>query len=159
MLRIVQDNPSVTQKEIAARMGKSERTVKTITVHLQKEGVLRRANAKRNGYREIVKDNLNWKSYEIENTPIPPLSDAVIEQLNQLYEEYLADIEANANKRQTTGKSSYTVDSFKEYKIGKSKAIIDKIDDLICPLYGLSSEETEFVKGYELEFRMSGESE
>ena len=108
---------------------------------------------------QIYSDNLNWKSYEIENTPIPPLSDDVIEQLNQLYEEYLADIEANANKRQTTGKSSYTVDSFKEYKIGKSKAIIDKIDDLICPLYGLSSEETEFVKGYELEFRMSGESE
>ena len=50
-------------------------------------------------------------------------------------------------------------DSFKEYKIGKSKAIIDKIDDLICPLYGLSSEETEFIKNYELEFRISGESE
>ena len=79
--------------------------------------------------------------------------------MNQLYEEYLADIETNVNKRQTTGKSSYTVDSFKEYKIGKSKGIIDKIDDLICPLYGLSSEETEFGKGYELEFRMSGENE
>lgn len=108
---------------------------------------------------QIYSNNLDWKGGEIENTPIPPLSDAVIEQLNQLYEEYLADIEANANKRQTTGKSSYTVDSFKEYKIGKSKAIIDKIDDLICPLYGLSTEETEFIKNYELEFRMSGENE
>ena len=110
-------------------------------------------------YYQIYSNNLDWKSCEIENTPIPPLPDEVIAQLNQLYEEYLADIEANANKRQTTGKSSYTVDSFKEYKIGKSKAIIDKIDDLICPLYGLTSEETEFIKGYELEFRMSGENE
>ncbi len=108
---------------------------------------------------QIYSNNLDWKGGEIENTPIPPLSDEVIEQLNQLYEEYLADIEANANKRQTTGKSSYTVDSFKEYKIGKSKAIIDKIDDLICPLYGLSTEEAEFIKGYELEFRMSGEND
>lgn len=108
---------------------------------------------------QIYSNNLDWKSCEIENTPIPPLTDAVINQLNQLYEEYLSDIEENANKRQTTGTSSYTVDSFKEYKIGKSKAIIDKIDDLICPLYGLNQEETDFIKSYELEFRMSGENE
>ena len=56
LLRIVRDNPSATQKEIAAQMGKSERTVKTITVHLQKKGVLHRANGKRNGYWEIVKE-------------------------------------------------------------------------------------------------------
>lgn len=108
---------------------------------------------------QIYSDNLNWKSYEIENTPIPQLTDEAIAQLNQLYAEYLSDIEENANKRQTTGTSSYTVDSFKEYKIGKSKAIIDKIDDLICPLYGLSQDETDFIKNYELEFRMSGENE
>lgn len=108
---------------------------------------------------QIYSNNLDWKSCEIENTPIPPLTDAVVVQLNQLYAEYLSDIEENANKRQTTGTSSYTVDSFKEYKIGKSKAIIDKIDDLICPLYGLSQDETDFIKNYELEFRMSGENE
>ncbi len=34
VLRIVQKNPTVTQKEIAAEIGKSERTVKTITVNL-----------------------------------------------------------------------------------------------------------------------------
>ena len=56
LLRIVQNNPFVTQKEMAAQMGKSERTVKTITVHLQEKGVLRRANGKRNGYWEIITD-------------------------------------------------------------------------------------------------------
>lgn len=54
LLRIVQDNPSVTQKEIAVQMSKSERTIKTITVHLQEIGILRRANGKRNGYWEII---------------------------------------------------------------------------------------------------------
>ncbi len=54
LLRIVQNNPFATQKEIAVQMGKSERTVKTITVHLQEKGVLRRANGKRNGYWEII---------------------------------------------------------------------------------------------------------
>ena len=56
LLRIVQDNPSVTQKEIAAQMGKSERTVKTITVHLQEKGILRRVNGKRNGHWEIINE-------------------------------------------------------------------------------------------------------
>lgn len=108
---------------------------------------------------QIYSDNLNWKNCEIESTPIPPLSDETIEKLDELYKEYLADIEANANKRLTSGDSTYTVDSFKEYKIGKSKAIIDKIDDLICPLYGLNAKETYFIKNYEIEFRLSGEEE
>lgn len=108
---------------------------------------------------QIYSNNLDWKSNEIENTPIPPLSNETIEKLDELYKEYLADIEANANKRLTSGDSTYKVDSYKEYKIGKSKAIIDKIDDLICPLYGLSAEETNFIKNYEIEFRLSGEEE
>ena len=43
------------------------------------------------------------------------------------------------------------------YKIGKSKSIIDRIDDYIGPLYGLSTEEIEFIKNYEIEFRMNDE--
>ena len=58
LLRIVQNNPFVTQKEMAAQMGKSERTVKTITVHLQEKGVLHRRNGKRNGYWEIITDKI-----------------------------------------------------------------------------------------------------
>lgn len=58
LLRIVQNNPFVTQKEMAAQMGKSERTVKTITVLLQEKGVLHRRNGKRNGYWEIITDKI-----------------------------------------------------------------------------------------------------
>ena len=54
VLRIVQKNPTATQKEIAAEIGKSERTVKTITVHLQEKGILQRVNGKRNGRWEIT---------------------------------------------------------------------------------------------------------
>ena len=106
---------------------------------------------------QIYSDNLNWKNYEIENVPLPPFTDDTIAQLNSLYEEYLTDIEHNANSRKTSEGSSYNVSSFKEYKIGKSKPIIDRIDDLICPLYGLTKEETEFIKNYEIQFRLSDE--
>ena len=54
VLRIVQKNRYATQKEIAAEIGKSERTVKSITIVLQDKQILKRVNGKRNGYWEIV---------------------------------------------------------------------------------------------------------
>ena len=106
---------------------------------------------------QIYSNNLDWKTYEIENFTIPQLSTKDIEYLDKLYPRYLADIEAKANIRTTSGESTYNIDSFKEYKIVRSKAIIDEIDDYICPLYGLTQEETDFIKNYELEFRLAGE--
>ena len=106
---------------------------------------------------QIFSDNLNWKTYEIENFTIPHLSTENIGYLDKLYSRYLTDIEAKANVRTTSGESTYNVDSFKEYKIVRSKAIIDEIDDYICPLYGLTQEEIDFIKHYELEFRLAGE--
>ena len=107
---------------------------------------------------QIFSDNLNWKTYEIEHFNIPHLTSENLAYLDDLYALYLMDIEAKANVRTTSGKSAYNVDSFKEYKIGRSKAIIDRIDDYICPLYGLTKEETEFIKNYEIEFRLGKES-
>lgn len=104
---------------------------------------------------QIYSDNLNWKSLEIESFPIPELTTPQLSYLEALYKEYLDDIECNANIRVSSGKSQYHVDSFKEYKIGRSKVIIDRIDDFIGPLYGLSSEEIDFIKNYEIEFRLS----
>ena len=106
---------------------------------------------------QIYSNNLDWKTYEIENFTIPQLSSENIIYLDKLYSRYLIDIEAKANIRTTSGESTYNVDSFKEYKIVRSKSIIDEVDDYICPLYGLTQEECDFIKNYELEFRLSGE--
>ena len=54
VLRVIQQEPAATQKYIATEIGKSERTVKTITVRLTEQGILVRKNGKRNGYWEIV---------------------------------------------------------------------------------------------------------
>lgn len=56
VLRIVQQNPSATQKEISAQIGKSERTVKSITIALQEKNILQRVNGKRNGYWQIMEE-------------------------------------------------------------------------------------------------------
>ena len=54
VLRIVQKNRYATQKEIAAEIGKSERTVKSITIALQDKQIMKRENGKRNGYWEVA---------------------------------------------------------------------------------------------------------
>lgn len=104
---------------------------------------------------QVYSNNLDWKGAEISAFPIPSLTDRQIRQLENIYKEYQADIEAKANIRTSSEDSRYNVDSFKEYKIGRSKSIIDKIDDFIGPLYGLTVEEIEFIKNYEIEFRLS----
>jgi len=53
VLRAIQINPYVTQKEIAAEIGKSERTVKSITIRLQEGDILHRVGGKRNGRWEL----------------------------------------------------------------------------------------------------------
>lgn len=54
ILKIIAENPFITQKELAIRVRKSERTVKTRTVSLQDKGYIRRLNGKRNGCWEVL---------------------------------------------------------------------------------------------------------
>ncbi|WP_353686056.1 N-6 DNA methylase [Thermodesulfovibrio sp. 3462-1] len=108
---------------------------------------------------QIYSNNLDLKSYEIESFPIPleKLNSEIIGTLERVYDEYLQDIERHANIRKT--KRYANINEFKEYKIAKSKHLVDKIDDIIGPLYGLTNEEVEFIKNYEIEFRLSGDEE
>ena len=48
LLNFIRKKPNATQKEIAAHIGKSERTVKTMTVKLSKQGIIERKNGRRN---------------------------------------------------------------------------------------------------------------
>jgi hypothetical protein len=104
---------------------------------------------------QIYSNNLDLKFYEISSFRFPceKFTEKAISTIGIVYDEYLKDIETNAKVRQTERYAN--IDSFREYKIGKSKKIIDKIDDFIAPLYGLTQEECEFIKNYEISFRLS----
>lgn len=54
VLKCLAANPKMTQKELAEKIGCSERTVKTRTVALQERGLLMRENGKRNGRWVVV---------------------------------------------------------------------------------------------------------
>ena len=59
LLNFIKDKPNATQKEIAVHIGKSERTVKTMTVKLSVQGILERKNGRRNGYWVIKNSKTN----------------------------------------------------------------------------------------------------
>ena len=54
ILKLIIENPNITQKEIANRIGKSERTVKNKVALLKEKGYIRRLNGKRNGKWEVL---------------------------------------------------------------------------------------------------------
>lgn len=109
-------------------------------------------------YYQIYSNNLDLKSTEISSfsVPVDLFTDELINKLEILYQKYLTDIEKNVSIRSTENYAN--IDSFKEYKIGKSKKIIDEIDDVICPLYNLSKLEMDFIKKYEILYRLSDEN-
>ena len=105
-------------------------------------------------YYQIFSDNLNMKKYEIESfkIPIDKLDNDKIKYIEKLYSKYLNDIEKNVIVHEKTNYKNIT--SFKEYKIRMSKNIIDEIDDFIYPLYGLTKKEIDFIKNYEIKYRI-----
>ena len=54
ILKVIADSPDITQKQLAQKIGKSERTIKTRTIEMQEKGLIRRLNGKRNGKWEML---------------------------------------------------------------------------------------------------------
>ena len=111
-------------------------------------------------YQQTYTNGLDLKQFEIETFPLFELEKLPAETLDtvgKLYDEYLTDIEKNVAVRASSGGSSYNVATFKNYKLRNSKNLIDKLDDVIGKFYGLTDEEINFIKNFELEFRISDE--
>lgn len=54
IIKILKENPNITQKELAKLLGKSERTIKSRTVEMQNKGFIIRENGKRNGKWKVL---------------------------------------------------------------------------------------------------------
>ncbi len=110
-------------------------------------------------YVQVYCDNHHIKRFELETFPLfdlEKLSPAQIERIEEIYVEYLRDIERNVKRSNFAEGSVYQQSGAKIYKLVKSKRLIDKLDDVIGKFYGLSDAEINFIKNFELEFRMSG---
>ena len=111
-------------------------------------------------YFTLFSDCRNLTRTVISNFPVDleNMNDAVLDEVKRLNDRLMDDYIANSRLKETvyarTGKMVY-----REYYVRKSKAIIDEIDELLGRIFGLSNKEVEFVKKYELRFRMGGESD
>lgn len=54
ILQLIMENPNITQKEMAHRIGKSERTVKNKIASMKEKGYIQRLNGKRSGKWEVL---------------------------------------------------------------------------------------------------------
>ena len=54
VIKLISDNPVITQKELVAATGKSISTVKRVMSSLQQKGYIRRVNGKRYGKWEVL---------------------------------------------------------------------------------------------------------
>ena len=74
------------------------------------------------------------------------------DELLKLGKEYLLDIKSKSRfstMRLATGTIKAQV-----FSIHKSKSIIDKIDEVLSRYYGFTAEELDFIKSYDIKFRM-----
>ena len=103
---------------------------------------------------QLFSDNLNLKASEIESFPIP-IENALPDQLERaaaLFSTYQEDIFTKSAIRKTEKYAH--IEEFREFKLGRSIDLIDQIDEEFGSLFGLNSEEIEFIKNYERSFRV-----
>jgi hypothetical protein len=105
-------------------------------------------------HQKVYSDNYHLKQNDIKTFPIPlhALTEDVVKQIEKLYILYERDVERHAVERETSAYSETKV--IKEYKLMNARDYAHKIDDIICPLYGLTDEERKFIREFEIKFRI-----
>jgi len=81
-----------------------------------------------------------------------------MQKLKELSEDLMVSYKVNAEEKIVNLGGNVGIVRFPEFHPKYSKGIIDKIDDLLGQIYGLSGEEIDFIKNYDIRFRMGKES-
>src|SRR5205807_3266901 len=90
---------------------------------------------------------------DVDTMPFPP---SLISEphLARLADEFVADLWANAEKRQRLRADGSTQTEV-NFRVGRSKPIMDRIDEVLADHYKLSDIELDFVQNYDVKFRVS----
>lgn len=90
--------------------------------------------------------------YDLQNFPIPR-SALYNPQLTELGEMYLEDLQHNSKMQVRNQKTTGRTET-QQFKIQKSKHIIDEIDHVLAKHYGFTDEELDFIINYDIKYRM-----
>ena len=100
----------------------------------------------------ITSDCRNLSSSDLMNFPIPK-SVLYDQQLFELGKKYLEDLQRNSIMQVRIQKQSGRIET-QQFKIQKSKHIIDKIDRVLAQHYCFTDEELDFIINYDIKYRM-----
>ena len=105
----------------------------------------------------VTSDCFHLNPSDLDAFPVPEgvLTDA---RLAKLGKEYLDDIVEKSSWLTRVQRQTGTTQT-QSFKIQLSKGIINRIDNRLAALYGLSDEELDFIQNYEIKFRMSASEE
>lgn len=83
------------------------------------------------------------------------LSEAIIakEQASQLLDRLMESYKAGAIRKRTFYKGSGSVD-YDEFKIGKSRVMLEEVDAFFMKEVGFSEHEVDYLAGYDIKYRM-----
>jgi hypothetical protein len=76
----------------------------------------------------------------------------------KLCDRLVGSLEANAIKKTIRTKQGHTI-KYNEIAAAKSKDLIDQIDERLSEIYELSQEDTDFIKNYDIKYRLAGTDE
>lgn len=76
----------------------------------------------------------------------------------KLCDGLIESLEGDAVKKTITTKQGHVI-KYDEISAAKSKELIDQIDERLAKIYGLSREDADFIKSYDVKYRMAGNDE
>lgn len=103
--------------------------------------------------RHLLDQQIKTFPIDFENFP-PELNEKLQILANKLMNEY----DQNANEKVNERKGGYAI-KIKEIIPRKSKKTIDEIDDIFANYFGFTQDEMEFIKKFDIKFRMDLEEE
>ncbi len=107
----------------------------------------------------LFSDERDLTRREIDEFPIKynSITENHIVQLHKLCNELMESYIVNAVKKTVNLGNNIGGVTFNEYHPKYSKTIINKIDDILGLIYGFTEEEVNFIKNYDIRFRMGDE--
>ena len=103
----------------------------------------------------LYSDGRHLNLREVERFPLSldKMGASIVKKLKIVSQELMEDYKENAKRKECTYAATGKV-VYDEFYPGKSKHIIDKIDDFLANHYGFTDEEKDYIKTFSLTFRL-----
>ena len=89
----------------------------------------------------------------VRSFPVPPTWESV--DWIKLSDQLIDSLESNATRKTINTKQGHVIE-YDEISAAGSKVLIDKVDDELAKIYGLSREQADFVRNYDVKYRLAG---